>query len=381
VTEERQAVRGAWFGPVAGRAALFFVAALAGACGSSQLVEMDPMHFAVVETERGRSVEALDPESLFQDGNKAFEALDFELAAHKYGLIVDRFPGTRWYTVASFNAGLSLERAGRQREAIGRFLAHIESVKGSKDAQDAYFRVASCHEALGEWDAMHAVGEVLLKPHYSEMGAGDRLAAHAVRGRAAEGRGELALAERDYRRALDLYQKNLEQRGLDRSPFVSLAQYRIGEIYRDLFASIRFKLPLERMARDLEDKSNFFLMAQSAYLRALRLQHPEWATMAGFRLGALYETMYEDMMSAEIPSDLTREEVEIYYEALRDKVRPLLVRAIDIYERNLRLGQRIGKRDDWVVKTEASLARLREVLRAESSRAADNLLKPEATEP
>lgn len=357
------------------------VTAVAPGCASTQTVEMDPLHFTVVKGRGGAAVEALDPEALFGEGNKAFEDQDFELAARKYGVIVDHYPGTRWFIVASFNAGLSLERAGRHEEAIPRFLAHIEAVSGSKDAQDALFRVASCHEALSQWDAMYAVGERLLAPHYKDIGAGDRLAAHAVRGRAAEGRGELALAERDYRKALELYQKNLEQRGLDKSPFVSLAQYRIGEIYRDLFASIRFKLPLERMARDLEDKSNFFLMAQSAYLRALRLQHPEWATMAGFRLGALYETMYEDMMGAEVPDDLTREEVDIYYEALRDKVRPLLVRAIDIYERNIRLGQRMGKRDGWVARTEASLARLREVLRAESSRAAENQLVPKTENP
>ena len=356
------------------------LAGLAG-CASTQTVEMEPLHFTVVTGRDGASVEALDPESLFTEGNKAFEAQEYEVAARKYGVVVDHFPDTRWYVVAAFNAGLSLERAGRHDEAIGRFRAHIDEVSGSKDAQDALFRVAACHEALAQWDAMYRVGEDLLVPHYKDMGAGDRLAAHAVRGRAAEGRGQLALAERDYRKALELYQHNLEQRGLDKSPYVSLAQYRIGEIYRELFASIRFKLPLERMARDLEDKSNFFLMAQSAFLRALRLQHPEWATMAGFRLGALYETMYEDMMGAEVPDDLTSEEIDIYYEALREKVRPLLVRAIDIYERNIRLGQRMGNRDGWVAKTEASLARLREVLRAESSRAAENQLSPRDATP
>src|SRR5690606_33885338 len=126
--------------------------------------------------------------------------------------------------------------------------------------------------------------------------------------------------ERDYRKALDLYQDHLEVRGLDKSPYVSQAQFRIGEIYRELFASIRFRLPLERMARDLEDKSNFFLMAQSAFLRALRLQHPDWAVVAGYRLGALYETMHDDMMAAEVPNDLSPEEIEIYEEELRSKV-------------------------------------------------------------
>jgi tetratricopeptide (TPR) repeat protein len=335
-----------------------------GGCASAprgDSIEMEAMHFAVIDGPGGRRVEALDPETLFIEGNRAFEAQDFAQAADKYAMIVDRFPGSRWERVATFNAGLALEKDKRFADAVPRFEALVRDVAGSKDAQDALFRIAACEEAMQDWSGMHASVEEILRPHFPGLGVGDRIAALALRGRAWEGRGELALAERDYRAALELYQKNLELRGLDKSP-----QFRIGEIYKDLFASIRFKLPLERMARDLEDKSNFFLMAQSAYLRALRLQHADWAVVAGFQLGALYEQMYIDMLAAEVPSDLTEEELGIYNEELKKKVRPLLVRAIDIFERNLRLGQRFGKRDDWMAKTEASLARLNDMLRAES---------------
>lgn len=341
---------------------------LTGACATQEAIEMEPMHFAVVDNGRGRRVESLDPETLFQEGNSAFEAQDFTLAADKYLLVIERFPGSRWDQVATFNGGLALEKGGRFAEAVPHFKRMLTLVAGSKDAQDSLFRLAACYEGLADWKAMRATGDAILAPHYPAIAVGDRIAGLAVRGRAAEGLGQLALAERDYRKALELYQGHLEERGLDKSPHVSLAQFRIGEIYRELFASIRFRLPLDRMARDLEDKSNFFLMAQSAFLRALRLQHPDWAVVAGFRLGALYETMYDDMLAAEVPSDLTPEEVGIYEEELRSKVRPLLVRAIDIYERNLRLGQRFGKRDDWMQKTEASLTRLQDLLRADRAR-------------
>ena len=112
-----------------------------------------------------------------------------------------------------------------------------------------------------------------------------------------------------------------------------------------------------------------------AELKALRLQHPDYAVVSGYRLGALYEVMYDDMMAAEIPTELTREEVELYYEELKKKIRPLLVRAIDIYERNLRMGQRFGKQGEWVKRTEASLARLKEVLRQDSTREAEAELR------
>ncbi len=358
------------------------VAGLATAgCATERVVQMDPLTFTVVDQGDGKSVEALDPEILFGDGNRAFEAQDFALAAKKYALLVDKFPASRFAVVAGYNAGLALEKSGRPREAIPRYQAVAAKTAGSKDAQDALFRIAACAETLEDWKSMWDIGNQLVAPYFKDVGLPDRIAALAVRGRAAEGLGNLALAERDYRAALELYQKNLGVPALDMSPFVSLAQFRIAEIYRDLFASIHFKLPPDRMARDLEDKSNFFLMSQNGYLRVLRLHHSEWAVIAGYRLGALYEVMYEDMLAAEVPTDLTQEEIEIYYDELKGKIRPLLERAIDIYERNLRLGQRFGKRDDWMKKTEASLARLKDVLRAESSRAAESQLKPLVRQP
>ena len=112
---------------------------------------------------------------------------------------------------------------------------------------------------------------------------------------------------RDYLAALGAYRRHLDDRSLVGNRYVSLAQFQIGEIYRELVRAIHFRLPLERMARDLEDKSNLFLKAQNAYLKTLRLQHPEVAVISGYRLGSLYESMHDDMMAAEVPPDLTRE--------------------------------------------------------------------------
>ncbi len=355
------------------------VAALGAGCAStpSATVVMDPMTFEAVGSGDGRVVEHMDPKALFREGTRAFEAQDFDVAARKYRLVHERFPDSRFATVSAFNAGLSLEKAGRHVEAVPFFVAVVDATRGSKDAQDALFRIAACQQAAQDWEGSLATADRILAPHFDGIGVVDRIAATAQRGFARQRLGQLALAERDYKAALRLFKANLEDRALSKSSSVSLAQFQIAEIYRELFASIDFKLPLERMERDLEDKSNFFLMAQNAYLKALRLHHPEFAVIAGYRLGALYEVMYDDMMAAEIPGELSREEVELYYQELRDQIRPFLVRAIDIYERNLRMGQRFGKRDDWVRRTEASLARLKEVLRQESSRDAEAQLRGE----
>lgn len=361
-------------GLAAGLAAL----AALGGCATgpvATVIELEPMRFEATREGTETRVEQMDAKVLFGEAGRAFETADYRTAARKYRLVHERFAESEYATVSAFNGALALERDGRCGEAVALYEDVVRATAGSKDAQDSLFRIAACEEQLERWQALEKTADRILAPHYERISVVDRIAALAERGLARQHERRLAEAERDYKEALALYQQNLENKALRQSPQVSMAQLQIGEIYRELFASIRFKLPLETMARDLEDKSNFFLMAQSAYLRALRLQQADYAVIAGYRLGALYEVMYDDMMAAEIPPELTRDEVELYYEELKKKIRPLLVRAIDIYERNLRMGQRIGTKDEWVKRTEASLARLKEVLRQDSSREAEAELR------
>jgi len=347
-------------------------------CGTTggaqrQAVALDPMRFEAVPGPDGtRVVETLDPATLFAEAGAAFERRDYAAAARKYALLVERFPRSRWANVARFNGGLSLSRAGRCEEALPLFLSAARATAGSKDAHDALFQAAACDEKLERWDDAEAVWGRVLAPEWPRIVPIDRLEALARRGRARRHLGKLAEAERDLLKALGIYRRHMGNLAFHGNRWVSVAQFEVGEIYRELFASVRFRLPLERMARDLEDKSNYFLKAQHAYLKTVRHHHPELAVAAGHRLGSLYEQFYDDMMAAEVPADLKPEEMDIYFEELKAKVRPLVERAIDIYERNIRMAERMGRGDDaWVDRSRQSLARLKDVLRAEAAQEAE----------
>lgn len=361
----------------------WITAVLGTACATSgthekkEIVRIAPMKMVVVNNADGtQSVESLDPSDLFREAGQAFEEADHKAAARKYILIIERFPKSKYAGVARFNAGLALEKQRKFDEAYPYFEALAAQTKGSKDAQDSLFHMSTCRDARNDHKAVVAIMNRILAPEFEDISPIHRLEALARRGKARHELRQLALAERDFKAALKVFKRHIANNTLRRSYFVSLAQFRIGEIYRELFGTIRFRLPLERMARDLEDKSNFFLKTQAAYLRTLRFSHPDLAVAAGFRLGAIYEKFYDDMMGAEVPAELTREEVDIYYEALKKKIRPLITKAIDIYERNIRMAQRLGRsKADWVRKSRASLARLKEVLRHESSLSAERQLK------
>jgi hypothetical protein len=116
------------------------------------------------------------------------------------------------------------------------------------------------------------------------------------------------------------------------------------------------------MGKDLDKKGKLFMSAQHHYIEALRHHHPNWSMAAGYMIGKLYEEFYTDIFEAEIPSDLSDEEVALYFEELRKHIRPLMERAIDVYEKNLSLSRRMGEseeKDKWVRETEESLEHLK----------------------
>ena len=121
------------------------------------------------------------------------------------------------------------------------------------------------------------------------------------------------------------------------------------------------------MKRDLIDKSHFFLKAQSAFLRTIRQGYGYWAVAGGFQLGSLYEDFYDHMMAAEVPEDMTDSDRKIYFDELRGYIKPLVIRAIDVYERNMGMSDRLREKGEWSQKTKDRLERMRTILRTEFS--------------
>jgi tetratricopeptide (TPR) repeat protein len=322
-------------------------------------VELDPM---VLKARNGK-VQALQARPLFKAATEAYSRGRYEEALEKFKTIVEEFPDTKYAPHALFNAGLAAMRLQRWEEGLGYQRRARKALAGGRDEWDALLQVSLCLEKLKRWPELRKTALEILKK--GKLGITGRVEARARLGMARFHTGRLALAERAFDRVLADYRKNNGVPSLRNNAYVSQAQYFIGEIYRGLFDSIRFRLPVERMKRDLTDKSAFFLKGQSAYLRCVRFQHEYWAVAAGYRLGKLYEDFYDDMMAAEVPPELDDEDKKVYYAELRNHIKPLVIRAIEVYERNLGMSDRLGQDGDWAKKTRASLDRMRDILRRE----------------
>ena len=338
------------------------------ACGAStkDIVQLDPLEFRARNGQAGVTVDTIDPDVLFKEAARLYSEQKFAESVEKYDVYLELFADEPAAPLAAFNAGLGLEALSRWSDALARYEVALAGVKKESDRVDVLFRIGACQEKLEQWSEMEKTFEQVIALKLTVI---DRAEAWTKRGFALQKLGDLTQAERAYKECLKIYNDNIHLRLFDGNYFVSMAQFQLGEIYRTLFDSITFRLPVERMQRDLDDKSNLFLKAQHAYLRTVRLHSSQWAVAAGFRLGAMYEDFYQDMLQAEYPAELDDQEVALYFEELRKNILPLVQRAVEIYERNLAMSERAGaSNDEWTVRTEKHLTHLRGLLEEEERR-------------
>jgi tetratricopeptide (TPR) repeat protein len=338
--------------------ALFVLGAFGSACAPMQHIQMEEVVLKASPDGEGHRVEVIDPEELFHAAAEAFRNRDYAAAEQKYALILERFADTRWGGLSKYNRAVCLLKLERWEEAAVIFGDIAEERAGTKDAHDALFQLATCHEKMEQWVEVDNALTLALAPAWKGIIASDRLEAYARRGVARRVLGKLKEAERDLRRVVDVYASNREDVVVRESPYVSLAEFTIGEMHRDRFSAVKFRLPLDDMQSQLQEKIEHFLRAQNAYLRTVRHHHPEYAVRAGFMLGALFEMMTDDMQSAEVPEDLPPDELAVYQEELRKELMPLAEKAVDIFKRTIRLGRKFTHDGEWIKRTEKSLNRM-----------------------
>lgn len=329
---------------------------------ASQKVDLDPM--LIKAGKDGEPGQAIDASEVFERAFNAYSGRQYEEALKHYATIIKYFPESRYYLASLFNSGLACEKLEQWAEAATHYKRIIEQFPKKKDAKDAYFRLAEVYQELGEHQQIvDLITEAMLRPDLNHF---DRVEAHVRRANAMLKSGQLVEAEQGFRAALRLNDDApSSERLAESSHFMVQAQFGMGRALHLQVLQIKLVLPTEKMGEDLDKKAQLFLKSQSAYIEALRIHHPQWSVAAGFMIGRLYEDFYLDIFQAEIPDDLTEEQLTIYFEELRKQLRPLMVRATQVYKKNLSLSQRIVAdvdQSEWVNQTDTHLKRLQAYL-------------------
>jgi hypothetical protein len=118
------------------------------------------------------------------------------------------------------------------------------------------------------------------------------------------------------------------------------------------------------MAEDFARKLVLLERAQDGYNATIKAKHMFWVSAAGYQLGALFEEFYDAMMYAPVPEWLDVTQRQAYYESLKSQLRPVVNKAIWVFETNLATARKLGYDSEFVARTEAKLSELQSVLLA-----------------
>ncbi|NOJ53192.1 MULTISPECIES: tetratricopeptide repeat protein [Myxococcus] len=322
-------------------------------------------HFDAVTVTADLELDKLNDEELFAGGTSAFAANDFQQAARYFGRLVDFFPDSRHRRAALYNAGLAHQRIKEWEEAGHRFSELSDPARGQGDALDAAFRVAEVDYHLERYEqASKLLGIIAAR---EDLPLNRRLEAQVQQGICQLESGSPETAEATLRKALSTYDA-LEDKGEVDDYFPAQAHFFIGELYRLHYEGVKLDPAkgADKLAQDLNYKAELLLSAQGHYLRSIRVGNGYWATAAGTQIGSLYENLYEHMVNSPAPAELDASEAEIYRQELRKKIRVLLTKSINIYERTLETAERIGSQSTFVDRTRESLAKVKALLLADA---------------
>ncbi|MFL5349382.1 MAG: tetratricopeptide repeat protein [Hyalangium sp.] len=334
------------------------------------------LQFDPVEVTADLDLEKLNDEELFAGGTSAFAAEDFKQAARYFGRLVDFHPESRHRREALYNAGLAHQRLKEWEEAYHRFSELADAEKGTGDALDAAFRVAETQYHLERYDDAAKVLATLA--NRQDVPVGRRMEARVQQGVCELEAGHSEQAEGTLRKAVSDYEA-LSDKDEVEDYFPAQAHFFMGEIYRLHYEDVKLDPArgTDKLAEDLNYKAELLLSAQGHYLRSIRVGNGYWATAAGAQIGAMYENLYDHMVHTQAPPELNAEEAQVYRQELRKKIRVLLTKSINIYERTLEAAERIGSQNAFVDKTRESLRKVRELLLADADAEGDAPPPPE----
>ncbi len=323
-------------------------------------IKFNPM--VVIANAHKSPVEEKSEPQLFDDGTVLFRAGDLEGAAEHFDQLFSKFPGSLQANLARYNSGLAHERLGHFPEALERYKLVLEHDSQSDLALDAKF-----HAALAEYkldkkalaaERLRALAELpgLAPPRKAEALMQEAICIFEL--------GKPVEAEALLNGAMQIFESGMKGEAVDPS-MASLGEFWLGEIYRSHFRAAAVDpaaMDEARLSDAMETKARLLITAQGHYLRAIKRGQGEWATAAGFRIGELYETFHDALLRAPLPKGLDADQAQAYRAAVRERVRVLISKAIQIYEETLATAQRVGAQNDYVEKTRQALDRLKKLL-------------------
>lgn len=337
-------------------------------------LRLEPIELTATATGDVRVSDAL---SLFEAGGRDLGAKRYQQALSRYDALLARFPESRLVLPALYNAGLAHEGLRQFRRAVARYLRIVDRFGHVHDAIDAAFRLGGCYAELRDWKRSAEVFGGLAGR--KELGASERVEAYARQGLALFRQEDHDKTSRVLRDGIRLVRSVDAFERLDSDFFAAMLTYYLAAIPHARFRSAAIR-PGGTLAGDMDEKARLLIVAQGRYIETIRVKNPYWATAAGFQIGSLYREFYDALMRTLPDFDVAARDnarragldmttakqqlVATYLEQLHERIRPLLEKAMRVFEKNVVVARRIGVEGAWIAKSRRQIRELKELITA-----------------
>jgi tetratricopeptide (TPR) repeat protein len=362
------------------RAFLGVVLCTAAACGAAAkrapttpapaapvtAIELEPMRIDVVSTERGLESRAYDARSLLDEGNAALILHRYDEALAAYEHLLRDFPDSRLVVSALYNSAQALEGKEDYRGAADKYRKLLEvagqAPETREDRKNAHFRLAATLAEVGDYPGSARSLEAVLD--WDDLAPEERIEGLARLGFALLHDKDYTGAEEVLRQAIAYHREVQGTTRLESPYFVAMAQFYLGEIPHQQFLAIPLRYPEEQMKRDVEQKSQLFMLARDRFVKTVEYKSPYWATAAVFEVAAMYKEFWDHWMAVPIPAGFNADEAKEYTKRVNEEpeLRRLLEKALYFHEKNLTLARDARVSTGWSQQSSVEADAVRELL-------------------
>ncbi len=302
-----------------------------------------------------------DADALFEQARAATQDDDTTRAEALYLEVIAMRAEDPLAPLARYNLGLLYERRSAWTDAVTQYAAIVAlrpEVPGRRRDtwRDAHYRLAACAAKVGDWST--AGGTLLAVLDEPDLEDVDRLEAMVGAGVALSESGSDEAARLMLGDAVRFVRTRQREGRFEDRGFGAEAAFRLAELANADYAVATLTMPEAQLAPLLEEKCRRLLVAQQHYVEAIAMGDAHTAAAAGFRVGALYETLYEALAALAPPGDLDDEQTSVYRDLVAERLGVLLHKARHVYTRALAVGSQASTAAPWLDRLRLALDRL-----------------------
>ncbi len=270
----------------------------------------------------------LGPDAVLDEAIDRRTRGDFAGAAARLAWIEANHPSP----LVAYQVAVGLELQEQYVDALAGYDAVLAAAPGSDLALDAGFRRALVLEDLGRHgDATKQVRQLQRAERWTDR---DAVSLDIARGVNELGQGKARKGLRRLGAALAAVEGTEDLKWMRAKARAALARHLLAEAAAIPIRSDR------KAERNLVARARRISDAEQQVIAAARLGEPEYALAGLELLGDGYLALYDDMLAAPPPADLTPEQAGLYREAVADKAAVLARKAWRFYDEGVKLATR-----------------------------------------